>query len=344
MRNIYFLINSLSSRSGAERVACQLANEFMKKGYQIIFYNRNTERQDVSFPLNEGVEVISFNNSLLKMGLALNKLNKDDILIIHNMGRLSIFSLLFNLKCKVVCLEHGPFFAKPPFIQWLTKKLYTRVNQIVTITHKDALNYKKFCAESAVEAIYNSSPFKSSFVNYNENSKRIIAVGRLAEEKNFNALIEAWSNIASKYQDWVLEIYGDGALKNDLNNLIYKNNIKNIKIFPNTPNILDVYKNSSFLVLTSKFEGLGMVLIEAQSFGLPLVAFDCPYGPSEIINNNENGFLVKNGEILELSSMMEKMIISPELRRIMSYNAFSSSKRFSTNEILSKWDKVLNKL
>lgn len=344
MKKIYFLINSLNSRSGAERVACQLANQFSSNGYKIIFYNRDTKKEQVSFSLSDEVEVVSFDGGLLEMGLAIKKLRKDDILIIHNMGRLSVFSLFFKPQCKIVCLEHGPFFAKSFFVRLLTKMFYRNVHQVVTITDKDALNYKNFCKHGCVKRIYNSSPFNPSDNIYNHSAKKIVAVGRLAKEKNFADLIEAWSLIGRKYSDWSLEIYGDGDLKDELKSLSLKYNLTNVKIFPNTANIADVYQQAAFLVLTSKFEGLGMVLIEAQSFGLPLIAYDCPYGPSEIISNNENGILVENGNVLELSSAIEKMIVSSELRKEMSSGAMRSQKKFSLNEILLQWKGILEDL
>ncbi|EPL6399573.1 glycosyltransferase, partial [Acinetobacter baumannii] len=194
-----------------------------------------------------------------------------------------------------------------------------------------------------VKSIYNISPFEDADNKYNSSSKKIIAVGRLAEEKNFVSLIKAWSLIEHNYKDWSLNIYGDGDQYNTLNNLIASYSLKRISLHPNTQDISSVYKESSFLVLSSKFEGLGMVLIEAQSFGLPTVAFDCPYGPSEIITK-ESGILVDNQNIEELASAIEKLINSPEMRTVMSSKALVASQRFKSSQIFLQWKEVLDTL
>ncbi|ELW9271135.1 glycosyltransferase family 4 protein [Acinetobacter baumannii] len=343
MKKVYFLINSLSNRSGTERVACQLANIFSDNGFEIIFLNRDTAKEGVSFKLKDNIKVISFDNSLFTMAKQLRKLESSDILLIHNMGKLTCFALMLQLKCKLVSLEHGPFFAKTNLIKFLNKFFYNKLKCIVTITEKDKLNYKNLFPNMKVESIYNISPFENIGNKYNISSKRIIAVGRLAEEKNFISLVEAWSLIEHKYKDWSLNIYGDGDQYNILSNLISTYSLKRISLFPNTQDISTIYKESSFLVLSSKFEGLGMVLIEAQSFGLPTVAFDCPYGPSEIITK-ESGILVDNQNIEELALAIEKLINSPNIRAEMSSKALLASQRFRSSQIFLQWKEVLDTL
>ncbi|WP_224993728.1 glycosyltransferase family 4 protein [Acinetobacter pittii] len=343
MKKIYFLINSLNSRSGTERVACQLANIFSENGFKVIFLNRDTIKENVSFKLKDNIEVISFNNSLIAMAKALRKLSADDILLIHNMGKLTCFALMLNLQCKTISLEHGPFFAKTNLIKLLNKLLYSKLNYIITITEKDKINYKRLLRNVNVKSIYNISPFENVDSKYNNSSKKIIAVGRLAEEKNFISLINAWALIERNCRDWSLNIYGDGDQYEILNNLISSFSLKRLRLFPNTQNISSIYKESSFLVLSSKFEGLGMVLIEAQSFGLPTVAFDCPYGPSEIITTG-SGVLVEDQNIEKLALEIEKLINSPNTRVVMSDKALAASQRFKSSQIFLQWKEVLDTL
>lgn len=344
MRKIYFLINSLSSRSGTERVACQLANYMSDLNYEIIFCNSDTEKEHVKFSLNHNIKVISFNRSLFAMSSFLHKIDKNDILFIQNMGKISIFSLLSRLSCKVICLEHGPYFAKSTLLKFLIKIFYQKINILVTITHADALNYKKIIKNLDVRPIYNASPYLGDSTLYNVESKKIIAVGRLAKEKRFDLLIKAWSKIHGKFPDWTLEIYGDGDLRQELLDLVEILNISNIHLFSNRCDIDKVYKEASFLVLTSEFEGLGMVLVEAQTFGLPLVSFDCPNGPREIITNNIDGFLVENPNLDHLANAMEKLITSRSLREKMSQNAFKASQKFNQETISKQWFNILGDL
>ena len=102
-----------------------------------------------------------------------------------------------------------------------------------------------------------------------------------------------------------------------------------------------VYKNASFYVMSSRYEGLPMVLIEAQTFALPIVSFNCPYGPKEIITNDEDGILVENGNIEQLATSIESLIISESKRISMSKNAIESAKRFSIKNIITEWRRLL---
>ncbi len=115
-----------------------------------------------------------------------------------------------------------------------------------------------------------------------------------------------------------------------------------IKLVGQTKNIKDELLNSSFFVLSSRFEGLPMVLIESITCGLPIVAFDCETGPREIIKNNDCGILVENGNINELANAMKKIIADEELRKKLSINAIEKSKKYEISNIMSKWEKLFD--
>lgn len=337
MQKIYFIIHSLAGRSGTERVTCQLANLLDSHGYQVVILNMDTLKEKVAFPLNKNIEVQSCDSSLIKLIKIIKSFKKNDILFIQNMERLSLLILLSFPKTKVLCLEHGVFFVKSKISKFLISLLYSGIDYLITITYSDAKNYKKFIEDNKITTIYNSTPYMPEKVSYNLNSKKIVALGRLSEEKNFSDLVLAWSYIYNKFPDWSLEIYGDGEEKQKLETLVNNLDIKNIFFLPNTNDVESVYKNASFLVQTSKFEGLGMVLIEAQSFGLPVIAYDCPYGPSEIISDNSNGFLIELGNVILLSNKIEYLITHPEERLKMSHKALTCVEKFSPTNINRKW-------
>ena len=165
-----------------------------------------------------------------------------------------------------------------------------------------------------------------SFDNVNED-----------DEKNYIHSIKAWERIYKKVPDWRLDIYGDGEQKDLLHDYIKSNKILNIHIHDSTPNIADIYSKANFFLMSSKNEGLPMVLIESQSFGLPIISYDCPHGPRNIIENGVNGFLVENQNIEKLSEAMFILISNKKLQEKMSENSLINAKKYEPKEIINTW-------
>lgn len=178
-------------------------------------------------------------------------------------------------------------------------------------------------------------------ISYSDSQrKRFIAVGRLDYQKGFDRLIEAWKIIQNtgRFEDWVLDIYGQGEWKDLLDNMIEKYGLSNsIHINAPTKNITKEYISSSALVMSSNYEGLSMVLIEGMSCGLPAVAFDCKCGPKDIIRHEENGLLVKNGDIQGLADAMMKLMGNDTLRRKMSMEARKVTETYSEEVVMKQW-------
>ena len=169
------------------------------------------------------------------------------------------------------------------------------------------------------------------------NKKRVIAVGRLNKEKGFDRLISIWPSINTHFPDWQLDIFGDGIIKDQLTLLINKNNVKNLSLRGATQDISIEYANSSICVITSYFEGFTLVIIEAMKHGVPCVAFDCPNGPRNIIEDGINGFLVEDGNsslfIERLCSLME----NDHLRQQFSEAAKIRANDFNIDIIMGRW-------
>lgn len=169
------------------------------------------------------------------------------------------------------------------------------------------------------------------------DSKSVIAVGRYAFEKGFDDLLKAWKIVTEKHPDWKLKIYGGGD-RSDYVNLAETLGIGAFcELHGPTPDIRQKYCESSIYVLSSRFEGFGMVLIEAMSCGLPCVSYDCPCGPRNIITNNHDGFLVPHRNIQELAEKI-LLLIEDEAQRIeMGKNAKASSRQYSEENIMKQW-------
>ena len=183
--------------------------------------------------------------------------------------------------------------------------------------------------------------YPETIPNKTMTKKRIISVGRLVPQKSFDKLINAFALIEDKCKDWHLDIFGSGEndkYTSSLVKLISKLHLHNqITIHPATDNIYDEYMASDFYVMSSRFEGMPLVLIEAMSCGLPCVSFRCKYGPEDIIEDGKTGLLVTNGNINELAEKILWMCKNEKERVIMGQNARESSKKYQASEIMPKW-------
>lgn len=221
------------------------------------------------------------------------------------------------------------------------EKAVRELDAFVVLTQYDAESWKQI---KTAEIIPNSLPF------YTEESssldkKQIITVGRLSKQKGFDLLISAWSHITKRHSDWKIHLYGEGELENELRRSIAKNGIED-SFFIHKPvkDIKEKYLESSIYVMSSRFEGFGMVLIEAMACGVPCISFDCPHGPSYIIKDGEDGILVKNGDVEKLADAISSLIMDKERRMAMGKAAKRNIARYSQENIMQQWENLFKKL
>mgnify|MGYP000869333959 FL=1 len=176
------------------------------------------------------------------------------------------------------------------------------------------------------------------------NSKQVIAVGRYTYQKGFDMLIESWKYVNEKHPDWVLKIYGGGDRDSFVKLRDSLGLQDNIFLESSTDNIIDKYCESSIFVLSSRFEGFGMVITEAMACGLPAVSFTCPSGPRDIIKDGEDGLLVENGNIKELVNKISYLIENDELRKEMGSKARINVERFRIENIAKQWADLFDKV
>jgi len=174
---------------------------------------------------------------------------------------------------------------------------------------------------------------------YSELKERcVIAVGRYVYQKGFDLLLQAWSKIEKLYPDWQLVIFGDGdRTPYEKQMKTFGVDAKRCHLNGPTPNIQQEYVNSSIFVFSSRFEGFGMVLVEAMACGLPVVSFDCPCGPKDIVRDGEDGLLVENCNIDLLASSLSRLMNDETLRQSMSKAGLKNVQRFNIEQIAEQW-------
>lgn len=215
----------------------------------------------------------------------------------------------------------------------LLRKGLQKCSGVVTLTEGDAVEWRKI--HPHVKVIPN-------IVHLNKgemsplSAKRIIFVGRFDYQKQPMEAIRIWQKVYPEHPDWHLDFYGEGEQKAELEIVAKKLNM-NIHINEPVSDIFNCYRNSSILISTSLFEPFGLVIPEAMSCGLPVIAYDSPYGPSSIITNGTEGFLIKANEVDSFANRINQLIDDEPLRVQMGHAASLSSCRFSAENIMQNW-------
>jgi glycosyltransferase involved in cell wall biosynthesis len=212
---------------------------------------------------------------------------------------------------------------------------------MIVLTEKDC---KAWTELDNVIAIPNPLPFSPNAISP-LTEKRVIAVGRYYQEKGFDLLLESWAKIYKNHPEWRLEIFGDG------NKTMYEEMRDKLgipasccKLNGRTNAIEKEYVNSSIFVCSSRFEGFGMVLVEAMACGLGVVSFDCPWGPSSILANGEDGLLVENGNTDLLADAIMSLMDDSEKLNQLAKNAIVNVQRFQMDKIANQWKELFETL
>ena len=375
---IVYCTPSLYMAGGVERVLTLKANYFADNyGYDVTIITTDGEDKNCFFPLSDKVKVINlgihfedmWHRSFLKrlcmylpkerqfkklLTTELNRI-KPDITISVLRREINFLTEIHDGSKKIgeihINRAHyrnftpnrtNPFkaiFAKF-WMHGLVKKL-KKLDRFVVLTEYDRQAWQEI---PRVDVIANPLPFYPDIIN-TVRRKRIISVGRYFDEKGYDMLLKVWAIVEKECDDWELDIYGDG------NKLYYEKIASTLALDRQrcrlNDSISDVqreYLDSSLFVCTSRFEGFGMGIIEAMACGLPVVAFDCLWGPRSIITDGEDGLLVENGNIEKMAETILFLVNHPERISEMGMNARKNVQRFNIDTIAKKWKRLFDSL
>ena len=221
-------------------------------------------------------------------------------------------------------------------------KAASHYDRFVVLTEEDQ---KTWYPLKNIKVIYNPLPFIAE-QTANIHTKKVLAIGRLCPQKGFDMLVDIWNVVCKNIEGWELNIYGDGPDYAALDSKIKQYSLhKTIHMYPATTNIQSVYLNSSIFCFPSRYEGFSMALMEAMSYGLPAIAFKCPCGPSEIIENGINGILVENKNINDFAYELQKLMKDEKLREEYGIRAAMETKyKFNIDHIMKQWVSLFNDL
>ncbi len=344
---IAIILRDITERGGGERVAANLANALASlPDFEVRLISFFQSFKTPSFELSHQVD--------LKFLSSFSERAKNPLLRLFYKHIWRIFlnfkARKFYCDCDVIlandrALMQGFKMDKKRYIRlWhlkFKKKNLKFFDDVVVLSNREIAKWKSI--HRRVHVIENFLPKQEKNILSDCDQKVVLAVGRFSEQKDFLGLIEMYAKIAKKFPEWRLKIIGEGAQKIEMEQRIKALNMGDyIEIKPFMQDISKAYLNASIYALSSVFEGFGMVLAEASSYGLACVSFDIDTGPSDIIVHNESGFLIKDRNFDEFAKCLEILMVDDGLRKRMgSVAAKYVSAKFSQDHVIKKWQELL---
>lgn len=352
--NIIFFIGNMSHSGGTERVLSIVANGLAQRGYQVVIMSL-WGSGETFFRIEEPVKLYWLEKEAPRAGIFkkirlmtsfLNRENADflvDVDII--LGCYSFFLKQFRPHMHWISWEHFNYyyhFRKNHNLRRLIRRLVGRfTDQLVVLSEEDKGYYEKnLNLKCSITRIYNPNPYEDVKPK-TTGEKVVFAAGRLTKVKGFDLLIKSWKLLEEKYPEWTVLVAGDGEEKEKLARKIKDAGLKHFYLIGSVAGIEQYYQKSEIFVLSSRDEGFGMVLLEAMDYSLPVVSYSCKAGPSEIVIDGENGFLVEPENIEMFAEKMDLLMADFEKRRQMGEKAKQSTQRFGKEHILDQWEALL---
>ncbi len=350
---IAIIIGDITNSAGTERAVTNLANSMCTfHSYDVTIISTGNNFKDPAYALHTDVKLVFLNYRAfskyglfsrffvyVKLILSVRKIIKSEN---YNfvLGTTHAFNMLLPIitakaKTRSVGCEHMSYDATPAISKSLRTLMYRFLDSVVVLTNADKMRFDKH--HKNVWVIPNSISFLPK-KPANLTSKTMLAVGRLTRQKGFDILLDICKPVFEKYPDWKLNIFGDGEDKEDLVNKALRLGInKNVNFLASTSKIQEEFLASSIYLLSSRWEGLPMVLLETMATGLPPVSFDCPNGPADVITDGIDGYIVPMNNHELFVKKVGLLIENKKLRNEMGLNAREKVQKYTQVNIASKW-------
>lgn len=361
--NICFLCRGFTANGGIGRVTSIIANYLAEnENVNILLCSFSDEKADENYYISPKCtheflydKPITMTNALIKRH-AVKKLSQ--FLIRYKIDIIISCGVIYNplavvaarkCKIKVVCWEHTNPNNKADYrFQDQSRVIGARFSDCNVVLTKAALEeYNHRFPRSKNIHIYNpvDPDLYTHAGSYNITSKRIISVGRLRPQKNFDRLLDIAAEVLPHLNGWTWDVYGEGELREHLQEKRDRLGLNDkINFKGQVGDLYDRYQNYAFMVMTSDYEGFPMTLLEGAANSLPLVAFDVPTGPSEIIVADYNGCLCKNGDNAGMVSAIKRLASDDGYRKMMSDGSKKTSEEFQVKMITKQWIRLFEEL
>lgn len=357
--HIAFVIATLGG-GGAERVATLMADYWSERGYRISIVTFEPSDASSFYPLPAAVQTYRLNANgkgngaasrvfrniqrIYRLRRQITALHPDAVLsFIDQTNIITLISLAFR-RIPVIITEHvDPLRYSPGKVwEYLRIILYPFASVAVAVSKGIAAHFPAHIS-SRMKVIPN--PIDRRLfpgLCMRPEACKIMAMGRLVPQKGFDLLIRAFALIHTRYPRWTLEIWGEGPSRDDLSGLIDSLGLQKKVLLPGTtPDPYRKMATADLFVLSSRFEGFGIVICEAMACGLPVISFDCPSGPSEILEHEKNGLLVPPEDSSALAEAIERLIADGSLRRRLAEQAAVDAVKYSLERVMPLWDDLL---
>lgn len=344
-KNLIFVSNYFGN-GGAARVMQTLLDYFSKENlYELKLITYLDD--DKKYRIPENIEYITLNSKnkvqrIIELRKILSK-NKNSIIIsFEYFVNMQIILASRFLKDKIIISERNDPSRRGNDKKKLRNFLY-KFSDVLVCQTEEAKEY--FPNKIQKKTVVIPNPIKSKLpAAYNgEREKKIVNFCRLEPQKNLKMLIDSFEIVNKKYNDYTLEIYGEGSCKEELEKYIINKKLnKNVKIMPFVKDIHSKILKYKMFVSTSDYEGISNSMIEAMGIGLPTICTDCPCGGARMmINSGENGILIKTGDIIGCANSMIEIIENKELEKKISKNSVKIRDKLSTKKIINEWKKII---
>ena len=242
--------------------------------------------------------------------------------------------------------EHMNFHAHRPALAAEVRRSYRRLDALAVLTHDDRRDYGRLLAKAPTRVVRIPNALPDLEGSRSKLERPIVAAaGRLTRQKGFDLLVDAFTEVARQRPDWVLRIYGAGGGRRKLRRMILERGLHdNVLLMGATQRLGEELAKASIFALSSRYEGFGMVLLEAMSKGVPVVSFDCPRGPGEIVHHGEDGLLVPAEDVGGLAAALLELIDDDNCRRRMGEAALATAAAYDLEVIGRQWVELIDGL